>query len=123
MKRFLRWCAFLVVVIAAGSALVAWNFGYLPVRMFDSALWKSGEDEGVRLSMIDALLLTHDLRGLSRGEVDALLGGRTDTDKFSSWDLVYWLGWERGLIRIDSEWLVIRFDKDDRVSEWAVVRD
>jgi hypothetical protein len=123
MKRFLRWCAVFVVIIVAGSALVAWAYGYLPVRMFDSALWKGGEDEGVRLSMIDAMLLTHELRGLSRGEVDALLGPPTDTDYFSSWDLVYWLGPERGFLGIDSEWLVIRFGKDDRVFEWAVVRD
>jgi len=123
MKRFLRWCAVLALVIAAGSALVAWTYGYLPVRLFDSALWKSGEDEGVRLSMIDALLLAHDLRGLSRAEVEALLGGPTETDKFNDWNLVYWLGWNRGLIRIDSEWLVVRFGEDNRVSEWAVVTD
>jgi hypothetical protein len=39
------------------------------------------------------------------------------------WPLVYLLGPERGLIRIDSETLVIRLGPDGRVSDYRVVRD
>jgi hypothetical protein len=37
--------------------------------------------------------------------------------------MVYWLGPERGFIRIDSEWLVLRLDQSDIVREVRIVRD
>ncbi len=37
--------------------------------------------------------------------------------------MVYWLGPERGLIRIDSEWLVLRLDEGGVVREFRIVRD
>jgi hypothetical protein len=56
--------------------------------------------------------------------VVALLGRADDTRNFSDWDFVYLLGPERGLLfSIDSEWLVIRFGPDGRVSEYEVARD
>jgi hypothetical protein len=119
----------LVLALAAGAlalglaAGAAYLTGYLPVRAFSSAEWKSPAADGVRLSMLDPLLWTHRLRGMSREQVLALLGPPDPTGYFREWDYVYWLGDERGLFRIDSEWLVLRFGKDDRVSEWAVVRD
>jgi len=42
---------------------------------------------------------------------------------FKEYALVYWLGAERGFIRIDSEWLVVNFDKNNRVSDALMVRD
>ena len=63
------------------------------------------------------------IRGRSRGEIVALLGEPTTTDYFKDYDLVYWLGPERGLISIDSEWLVIRLDSLGRVSDFRLVTD
>ena len=76
-----------------------------------------------RLRMIDDLMASKRLNGLKRDQVESLLGPRDDTDKWEDWDLVYWLGPERGLIRIDSEWLVIRFDSGERVTDYQLVRD
>ena len=73
--------------------------------------------------MIDPLLWTHELRGMHRTEIDRLLGRPPETGYFSDWDYVYRLGMERGLFSINSEWLVLRFGADQRVSEWAVVSD
>jgi outer membrane protein assembly factor BamE (lipoprotein component of BamABCDE complex) len=102
----------------------AFATGYLPVRRFDSAAWKSPPDrDRTRVAMIDALLWSYELRGMSRIEVHRLLGRPPETDYFRDWDHVYRLGMERGLFSIDSEWLVLRFDRADRVSEWAVVTD
>ena len=58
-----------------------------------------------------------------RAEIESLLGPADETSYFRRWDFVYWLGPERGFIRIDSEWLVLRFDAEDRVSEFRLVRD
>ncbi|MBD2000571.1 hypothetical protein H6G00_28870 [Leptolyngbya sp. FACHB-541] len=63
------------------------------------------------------------MAGKSRPEVVALLGEPDKTNYFQDYDLVYWLGPERGLMRIDSEWLVLRLDAEGRVSEHQLVTD
>jgi hypothetical protein len=73
--------------------------------------------------MADGLLQSGALVGKSRASVIEMLGPPTETGKWKDWDLVYWLGAERSLISIDSEWLVIRFISSDRVAEVRLVRD
>ena len=51
------------------------------------------------------------------------VGEPPPTGYFAAWDMVYWLGPERGFIRIDSEWLVLRLAKDGRVLDNRIVRD
>jgi hypothetical protein len=97
-------------------------------RPFDSAAWKSSLasnnlKDPVRLRMVDDLLRRHRLAGMSRSEIIALLGSPPPTEYFRNYDFVYWLGPERGFISIDSEWLAIRFDSNDRVAEARIVRD
>jgi hypothetical protein len=97
-------------------------------RSFDSQAWKaslaqSPPSDPIRLRMVNDLLQQHPLTGVSRSEVLELLGTPPATNYFSNWDLVYWLGPERGLLSIDSEWLVIRFDKTGKVAKFDVVRD
>lgn len=95
---------------------------------FDRTVWLQGENaksssETPRLSMADGLVNTRDLIGKTRSEVEAMLGTPTQTNKFRNYDLVYWLGAERGYMSIDSEWLVVRFDKNNKASEAKIVRD
>ena len=94
---------------------------------FDSRSWiengGQNSDWPARLRMVDDLLETHELQGLSRAELESLLGPADETGYFRKWDLVYWLGPERGWIRIDSEWLVLRLDGKGRVSEYQLARD
>jgi hypothetical protein len=73
--------------------------------------------------MVDDLLKRHSLDEMTRAEVVALLGEPDDTPYFREWDMVYWLGPERGLIGIDSEWLVLRLDEHQQVIEHRVVTD
>jgi hypothetical protein len=101
---------------------------YLHRRDFNAAEWRRNERTAnpawpTRLTMIDDLLARHPLRGLSRDSVERLLGPRDSTPYFADWDLVYALGPERGLIRIDSEWLVVKFGLDGRVVNARIVRD
>jgi hypothetical protein len=97
-------------------------------RSFDSAVWKSSlsnssPGDPVRLRMVDSLLRQRQLIGMSRSEIVSLLGAPPSTEYFRDYDLVYWLGPERGFISIDSEWLAIRLDPNDRVTEARIVRD
>ena len=73
--------------------------------------------------MVDDLLERHKLDEMTRAEVVALLGEPDATPYFREWDMVYWLGPERGLMGIDSEWLVLRLDEHQHVVEHRVVTD
>lgn len=77
----------------------------------------------VRGCMVDDLLERYELRGMTRAEVVALIGEPPKSDYFRSYDLVYWLGPERGLIGIDSEWLVMKLDANKRVTSVELVTD
>ena len=62
--------------------------------------------------------------GRTRTEVVTLLGEKEETEYFNEWDLVYFLGPGRfGDAIGDSEWLVIRFNSDGKVSDDRVVHD
>jgi hypothetical protein len=63
------------------------------------------------------------VRGKTRAEVEALLGPDSKSDYFREYDLVYWLGAERGYFGIDSEWLVIKFASDGQVADVRLVTD
>lgn len=133
LGRHIRALAFAIGLGVHQAAVVGWLFAApgideaLHRRGFDSSAWRTNDQTNVmwpaRLAMVDDLLERHELRGMSREEITALLGPRDDTPYFRDWDVVYWLGPERGLFRIDSEWLVLRFGFDGRVQEYQVVRD
>lgn len=112
----------LLVVIFCG-----FTTHYLPLMRFTSEGWRQGGGENsatpVRLQMIEWLTRSGQLDGLTRPEVAALLGPPRDRPYFSDWDMVYLLGPERGIFSIDSEWLVIRFGPNGRVSDYRVVTD
>jgi hypothetical protein len=112
-----------LVTIAVGYCFLT---GYLPIRRFDAVAWRGVQrtDDETRLQMVDALLRSGRLNGLTRPQVVALLGPPDSGDYFRDRDnLVYWLGPERGIMRIDSEWLVIRVGPDGRVSRYELARD
>ena len=95
---------------------------------FDPQHWRDRTmDKGVmwptRLRMADDLVRRQLISGITRSDVEHLLGPPDESQKFQDWHLVYHLGPERGLIRIDSEWLVVRFSKDGRVADHRIVRD
>ena len=73
--------------------------------------------------MVDDLLRRHSFRGMTREQVTAIVGEPDKTEYFKEWDLVYWLGPERGFMSIDSEWLVFRLDSQKKVTDLRIVRD
>ena len=99
---------------------------------FSSIQWKNAAHLSetplwpVRLRMVDDLISSKRLDGLTKTEVLELLGQPYQTEPslgaapemFS-----YYLGPERGVIRIDSEWLVILFNDDGTVEQYRIHRD
>ena len=116
-----------IVIVIAVAVVAAFTVGsfLFPGRAFDPAAWQDeGQvQRGVRLAMADRLVACGTLVRKSRAEVVGLLGEPPPTGYFADWDLVYWLGPERGFFGIDSEWLVLRLDADGRVVDNRIVRD
>ena len=108
-----------VALVAGGS----W-FVFRPGRHFDPSLWgNSHTPASVRLRMADDLVDNKKLIGLMRQEVVARLGEPPKTEYFKEFDLVYYLGPERGFMSIDSEWLVMKLGPDGRVVRATIARD
>lgn len=138
LRRWQKVVAGLAVVLLSLGAGYGWLLYELfrdPVRearckgreRFEATAWRDTlrafTAAAPRGCMIDDLLASGRLRGRSRGEVIALLGEDAPTGYFSDYDLVYWLGPERGPFGIDSEWLVVRLDRAERVMEARLVTD
>lgn len=125
-SRYVGGCSLTLLAILA-ALMIGYGFltRYLPLRTFDSAVWQEvrGEFSEVRVTMIESLVRGRRLDGLSRAQVLDLLGEPDGGLYFQEWDMVYWLGPQRGLFGIDSEWLVLRIGSDGRVSEYQVVED
>jgi len=122
-----RWGCLIAFVGVMLLCLAAYAFmsGYLPFQLFNSQRWQQVErsDDYTRLRMIEPLMRSGRIDGATRSEVISLLGHPDDTNYFRDWDFVYWLGPERSLLSLDSEWLVIRFGESGIVSEYCVVSD
>ena len=117
-----RYKIILAIVIIA--AIVVWRV-WFPGREFHRGAWDADFKvrHGVRQKMADRLIARHTLQSKTRVEVVDLLGEPDSSGYFREWDLVYWLGDERGFISIDSEWLVLRLGFDGRVAEYRLVTD
>ncbi len=91
---------------------------------FISSKWKGAleNENSVKINMIDDLLKKHELIGMSMKEIEDLLGRPPQTGYFKEYDFVYWLGPERGVFSIDSEWLGIKFH-EGKVIKADILRD
>ena len=96
-------------------------------EQFDAGAWRDTlqaySELAPRGCMVDDLLRRTKLVGMHRDEVVRLLGEPARTGYFDRGDLVYWLGPERGLFSIDSEWLVMKLDRAGLVIEATIMTD
>lgn len=130
-KRPLPFLAFLAGIIGSAIILFAsliiepWVADIATREPFDAAAWKAENGprpQGRRTRMVDDLLRKHQLVNMTRGQIDGLLGVPPPTTYFQNFDYVYWLGDSRGLFPIDSEWLVLKFEREI-VTEARIVED
>ncbi|WP_375089793.1 hypothetical protein ACDZ29_02830 [Peribacillus sp. RS7] len=106
-----------IVLSSLGFSLLFYSVVMLGVNEYESRFtterWLN-DDEG-RVYLVDDLMNDHELIGKTKEEVTTLLGPPTETEYFKEKDnVVFYLGAERGIIRMDSEWLVIWFDGSDK---------
>jgi hypothetical protein len=99
---------------------------------FDDVAWRNQDERNdlmwpPRLCMVDDLIASGRLDGLTRDAVVSLLGEPLPRGSFPAGavhtDMHYYLGPERGLFRIDSEWLFIDFDDQGVVERYSIYRD
>jgi hypothetical protein len=87
---------------------------------FDSTIWRDeslGESLGdVRFRMVEDMLASHRLVGMSRTDVLKLLGTPTSFDEEHESGLIYYLGTGDQWIPIDPYILEIRFDVNGLVA-------
>lgn len=89
---------------------------------FTTKKWVNSPETRTRI--VDDLLADYKLVGMTEAQVEDLLG--TDYNQHGYFEqenrFVYYMGPERGLISIDSEWLVLDFE-NGVVAECAIQRD
>ncbi|PGK39364.1 hypothetical protein CN907_12905 [Bacillus anthracis] len=89
---------------------------------FNQERWLNVEEK--RVHMVEDLLQKYKLTGKSNEEIIKLLGEPTQTRNGEDGVITsYYLGAERGFISIDSEQLVLQFDRDGKVVEYKVHND
>jgi hypothetical protein len=119
--------AFAITIVAMWRAYQWLESGGVSRIPFNSATWISTpatfDHNSVRQRMVDDLLRSKALNGLTRLEVTALLGPPDKTIYFAGNDFVYMVGRERGFIEIDSEWLIIKLDAAGKVGKARLATD
>lgn len=97
---------------------------------FDSSLWIRPEsshfverDITPRQKMLGSAVAA--LTGKTKSEIEALLGPSLEPQYFTSTgrDMIYMLGPERGYLTLDSEWLLIWLDENDRFLRYTIASD
>jgi hypothetical protein len=92
---------------------------------FISQRWKNVNphnlSDNTRQKMMYDLLYKHKLFGLSRDEINELLGKSDSTNAFPDWDLKYNLGPVPGTT--SPEWLVIKFDENNVVNQFNILKN
>ncbi|UNL86825.1 hypothetical protein [Priestia koreensis] len=107
-------------LVFGGGAFVL--FSMLLPDKFDQDRWNNHPEE--RVDMVDNLLEEVTLKGKTKSEITTLLGKQDPKAYFKKpTNLVYYLGDERGIFSIDSEWLIISFSDKGIVDHYEVTTD
>lgn len=130
--------SYLLGTLAVPVVLIGWLvFGdtvaeWMHRQSFDAAAWRNQESTEhdvmwpPRLCMVDDLMASGRLHGLTSNQVIELLGPPEPAGfpaGAAGSDIHYYLGPERGFFRIDSEWLFLKFGDDGKVSHQWLYRD
>lgn len=120
-KRLIGLLTLLTIGLLIGGAIYI-LFLLLAAEKFDQERWISKPTE--RVEMVDNLFSEVGLNRMSKAEIASLLGEQEEEVYFKEQNnLVYYLGDERGLFSIDSEWLVIWFDNKNKVMDYEIKID
>jgi len=94
------------------------------IQSFDSESWIL--EPSKRVKMIDDFMETKRIDGMTKKEVEKLLGIPLDNINYfkeSKYDMIYRLGIERNPFGVDSEWLLIWLDSSSVVTKYELRTD
>lgn len=129
------------LVFLAGFIALVSGFNYIYTKAeeradipFDYIHWDAGSRAKVeppgqpsadapRIKMCRDLIKRRILIGKTREEIMFLLGAPDNFPFKEPWQFNYWLGPQRGLMKMDSAWLGIRFGDDGRATEARMLQD
>ena len=99
---------FAAVILAVIVAGIVYQYQH----SFSTAKWERNPEE--RTKIVDDLLEDYEIVGMQKADVVELLGCNNNDYGYLNEEnrFVYYLGPERGLISIDSEWLILDFAND-----------
>src|SRR3972149_4284826 len=92
---------------------------------FDLKLWESGSRDKIyssttlnidapRIKMCRDFIANQHWKGKTKDELKAWLGKPDNFPFHNGWDFNYWVGLQRGLMKMDSAWLCFRFDNSGK---------
>lgn len=115
-------CIALAAVIALMAACILGVFMLWEQNQFTREKWLADPEHRTRI--VDDLLEDYALVGMTQTQILELLGDHDSESGYFQQEgrLVYWLGPERGLMSIDSEWLILDFS-GDVVSDCLIMTD
>jgi|GEM_PF-3476993 len=101
---------------------------------FDIDLWNAGSRDKIysayatsidapRIKMCADFIANQPWKSKTRSELEEWLG-KPDNFAFGrGWEFNYWVGLQRGPMKMDSAWLAFRFDADGRAVEAKMLQD
>lgn len=142
MRRRIIIAALVIVFVPLLLLVAAVVYPYADNRLrsqpFQASIWRHEPTKDTRpwpprLRMVDDLVASRELIGISGADVLRLLGPPDDVTFFretsrraddAEWDLAYKLGPERGKwMRVDNEWLLLDLNEQGRVQHVLVTHD
>jgi hypothetical protein len=101
---------------------------------FDLVLWNSGSREKIysdtalhidapRIRMCRDFIANQPWRGKTKKELETWLGRPDNFPFFQGWDFNYWVGLQRGPMKMDSSWLCFRFDEAGKATDAMLKQD
>jgi hypothetical protein len=124
----------IVGVLAPVGAFLVWNHFYIKWEeshdiAFDLSLWQVGtrdkvnDSNAVRIRMCHDFIARQSWRGKTKQELTEWLGKSDNFPFYDEWNFNYWVGPQRGPIKVDSAWLCFRFDKNGKATEAKLKQD
>ena len=144
-KTKLRWFIWLLIIVLPFACILipvgafkAINHFYIKWEeshdiKFDLKLWEAGsrdkiysptalEIDAPRIKMYRDFIANQPWKGKTKEELQAWLG-KPDNFPFVGRDFNYWVGLQRGPMKMDSAWLCFRFDDSGKASDAELRQD
>ena len=121
------------------AGFVAFNHFYIKWEeshdiAFDLELWNSGSRDKIykstylridapRIKMYRDFIANQPWNGKTMNELEVWLGKPDNYPFHKGWDFNYWVGLQRGPMKMDSYWLCFQFDTGGKEIEAKVLQD